>query len=405
MQWSPKQDQALCEVSTWLNDPLAPQVYHLFGYAGTGKTTLAKHLAGGVEGLTCFAAYTGKAASVLRRSGCTDASTIHSLLYDVRPQSRLRLMEIEVALKQPNLDEYSRQELTREKASENRRVKRPRFSVNPDSILRETKLLVLDECSMVNEWMARDIESFHCKILVLGDPAQLPPIKGSGHYTNVKPEILLDEIHRQALDSPIIRWSKLVREGQSLPVGVDGAVKRVPRKAITSDVMVAFDQILTGKNSTRRSINKAIRDKKGFSDSKYPVNGERLVILRNEKEYGVLNGVTCQTASDTKDDPEDAEAIYCNVEYEGQTIPNLPLCRSQFDAYADADRADDIDFNKRWLVPADYGYALTVHKSQGSQWSNVMVYDDGFAKREAQTRRKWLYTAVTRAQDSLTIAF
>jgi exodeoxyribonuclease-5 len=128
-------------------------------------------------------------------------------------------------------------------------------------------------------------------------------------------------------------------------------------------------------------------------------------MLRNDKDQGVLNGVTCETLSDSINDPEDEDAVYCNILYEGETKMNLPLCRSQFDAYLDSSKADNMDFNKRWLAPADYGYALTVHKSQGSQWEKVLVYDDGFAKREAQTRRKWLYTAITRAQHSLTISF
>lgn len=404
MEWSPKQDQALKEVSLWLDDPDAQQVFRLFGFAGTGKTTLARHLAGGVEGMTLFAAYTGKAASVLRRSGCPDASTIHSLLYDVSPQSRMRLIELEIELKNPTLDDYSKEELTREWKAERKKLARPRFSVNPDSILREAKLLVLDECSMVNQFIANDIESFGCKILVLGDPAQLPPVKGSGYYTNSKPDILLDEIHRQALDSPIIRWSKLVREGKSLPVGVDGAVKRIPRKAVTTDMMMEYDQVLTGKNETRRNINKAIRQKRGY-DSIYPMKGERLVILRNEKDLGVLNGVTCESTTDALNDVDDEAAVYCDVLYEGAVIQNMPICRSQFDAYLDETKAENMDFNKRWLVPADFGYALTVHKSQGSQWEKVLLFDDGFGKREAQMRRKWLYTAITRAQSALTITF
>ncbi len=403
MEWSPKQDQALKEVSRWLDDPYAPQVFRLFGFAGTGKTTLARHLAGGVEGLTLFAAYTGKAASVLRRSGCPDASTIHSLLYDVSPQSRMRLMELEIQIKQAT-DEYTKEELIKEYKAERKKLARPKFSVNLDSVLREAKLLVLDECSMVNQYIANDIESFGCKILVLGDPAQLPPVKGSGYYTNSRPNILLDEIHRQALDSPIIRWSKLVREGKALPVGVDGTVRRVPRKIVTTEVMMQYDQVLTGKNETRRNINKAIRARKGF-DSIYPMQGERLVILRNEKDVGVLNGVTCESVSDAVNNTDDEDAIYCNVLYEGAVIPNMPICRSQFDAYLDETKAENMDFNKRWLIPADYGYALTVHKSQGSQWGSVLLFDDGFGKREAGTRRKWLYTAITRAQNSLTISF
>ncbi len=83
-QFSPQQDAALVAVSRWLADAKsgrAPQVFRLFGFAGTGKTTLARHIAEGVDGEVKFAAFTGKAAMMLRAKGCNDASTIHSLIY------------------------------------------------------------------------------------------------------------------------------------------------------------------------------------------------------------------------------------------------------------------------------------------------------------------------------------
>src|ERR1700753_1460163 len=61
-----------------------PPVFRLFGFAGTGKTTLARHIADGVHGEVKFAAFTGKAALVMRNKGCDNASTIHSLIYRAR---------------------------------------------------------------------------------------------------------------------------------------------------------------------------------------------------------------------------------------------------------------------------------------------------------------------------------
>src|SRR5665213_2774895 len=83
MAWSPQQDAALTQVAAWLKRG-EPQVFRLFGYAGTGKTTLARHLAEDIEGEVIFAAYTGKAALVLRSKGCKGARTIHSLIYRPR---------------------------------------------------------------------------------------------------------------------------------------------------------------------------------------------------------------------------------------------------------------------------------------------------------------------------------
>src|SRR4249920_494974 len=86
--FSPHQDAALQAVADWLKAKpghgSTPQIFRLFGYAGTGKTTLAKHIAEAVDGKVLFAAFTGKAALVMRSKGCPSASTIHSLIYRAR---------------------------------------------------------------------------------------------------------------------------------------------------------------------------------------------------------------------------------------------------------------------------------------------------------------------------------
>src|SRR5499433_2539730 len=86
--FTPHQDAALRAAAAWLKarpgSPGTPQIFRLFGYAGTGKTTLARHLAEDVDGDVAFAAFTGKAALVMRRKGCAGASTIHSLIYRPR---------------------------------------------------------------------------------------------------------------------------------------------------------------------------------------------------------------------------------------------------------------------------------------------------------------------------------
>src|SRR5215212_10851945 len=158
MTWSPQQDSALKAVADWLRRG-EPQVFRLFGYAGTGKTTLAKHIAEGVEGEVAFGAFTGKAASVLRAKGCHDASTIHSMIYRTRES-----------------DEGG-----------------PLFAINRSGPASHADLIVIDECSMVDAELGRDLLSFGKSVLVLGDPAQLPPVKGGGFFTDAEPEIMLTE--------------------------------------------------------------------------------------------------------------------------------------------------------------------------------------------------------------------
>ena len=167
-QFSPHQDAALNAVANWLKaKPGAngtPQVFRLFGYAGTGKTTLARHLAEHVDGEVKFAAFTGKAASVMRGKGCTGASTIHSLIYRARESGE----EI------------------------------PSFDLWDDAPASKAELIIIDECSMVDAELGRDLLSFGVPVLVLGDPAQLPPIQGGGFFTEAEPDVMLTEVHRQA---------------------------------------------------------------------------------------------------------------------------------------------------------------------------------------------------------------
>src|SRR5262244_709667 len=187
--FTPHQDSALKAVAAWLKAKPGkkdtPQVFRLFGYAGTGKTTLARHIADGVDGEVKFAAFTGKAALVMRNKGCDGASTIHSLIYRARESG----------------------------------VEQPSFELWDDAPASKAKLIVVDECSMVDAEMGRDLLSFECPLLVLGDPAQLPPIQGGGFFTDTTPDAMLTEVHRQAQDDPIVRLSMDIRAGNTLPEG------------------------------------------------------------------------------------------------------------------------------------------------------------------------------------------
>jgi exodeoxyribonuclease-5 len=393
--WNPQQAAALDRVAKWYADPSAPQVFRLFGYAGTGKTTLAKHLAETVR-LPIFAAYTGKAASVLRSAGCPNAMTLHSLLYNVRDPDRTTLEEIEVALANTPPDHPIYPELKAEYELELDKVKRPWFYVNPDSALCSADVLICDEVSMVDKKMGADMESFGKKILVLGDPAQLPPIAGGGYFTSQKPDAILTEIHRQAAGNPILQYATMARKGEAIPHGNLGAARKIRREEI-SDAWYAREggQVLCGKNETRRSLNAKMRAELGFK-GRYPREGERLVCLMNDHRAGFLNGVTCLAASDAVGEERDGggNLFYLNVNYENQIIR---------DVLVDASSFHNREFEGRRGQRFDFGYALTVHKAQGSQWPVVTLYDDGFGKREQETRNRWLYTAITRAQETLTI--
>src|SRR6187402_2184664 len=250
--FTPHQDAALKAVGDWLKAKPGrngtPPVFRLFGFAGTGKTTLARHIADGVDGEVKFAAFTGKAALVMRNKGCDEASTIHSLIYRARESGE----------------------------------EQPSFELWDDAPASKAKLIVIDECSMVDAELGRDLMSFDCPLLVLGDPAQLPPIQGGGFFTNSEPDAMLTEVHRQAQDDPIVRMSMDVREGKRLEPGRYGETEIVLRNDFDPDRVREADQILVGRNNTRRAYNTRLRERLGREEG-LPVAGDKLVCLRNNR--------------------------------------------------------------------------------------------------------------------------
>ena len=82
----------------------------------------------------------------------------------------------------------------------------------------------------------------------------------------------------------------------------------------------------------------------------------------------------------------------------------LRIYKGHFEDHVAFDRQrHDRDWKeKRHLTEATFGWAITGHKSQGSQWENVIVWDDGLGRTEAD-RRRWLYTVITRAEQGLVI--
>lgn len=416
MDWAPQQDKALVEVSRWLTSPGDKQLYRLFGYAGTGKTTLAKHLASGVDGSVLFAAYTGKAASVLRANGAP-AQTIHSLIYTPKERSRERMRELksereqiemmihEDRMESGNDPDFQPQQKHRDRLiqidgeikAEEKNAQRPDWSLNLDSPLRDAKLLVVDECSMVDEDMAMDILSFKVPVLVLGDPAQLPPVKGTGYFTDAEPDIMLTDIHRQAKDNPIINLATKVRSGHRLDFGQYGEssviVKATPEQAL------AADQVLVGLNRTRVSSNKRMRQLKGFIASEYPLAGEKIVCLRNDRETGLLNGTLWMSTTDAAD-----VGGYLTMRVrpdDDQDIEAFPITAHPQHFFGDPEQIGY--WERRSAQEMTYGYALTTHKAQGSQWGNVLIIDESGAFRSSDTARRWLYTAITRAQSTVTL--
>jgi exodeoxyribonuclease-5 len=365
-EFTPHQDDALKAVADWLKTKPGtgntPQVFRLFGFAGTGKTTLATHIADDVDGEVKFAAFTGKAASVMRGKGCRGATTIHSLIYRARESGE------EV----------------------------PSFDLWDEAPASKAELIIIDECSMVDAELGRDLLSFGVPLLVLGDPAQLPPIQGGGFFTELEPDAMLTEVHRQARDNPIVRLSMDIRAGDYLEPGRYGESEVVAKGDLDPERVLNADQVLVGRNNTRRSYNQRMRERRGFKDT-MPESGDKLVCLRNNRKKGLFNGGlwSVKERGGRKTGimtlrllPDDETAT------RGVKVSVRPECFTG--------GIEQIDWQRRKPYDEfDYGYVLTVHKAQGSQWDDVVLFDESFAFQESRAR--WLYTGVTRAAKRLTV--
>lgn len=365
--FSPQQTAAIDAVGAWLAAG-ERQVFRLFGYAGTGKTTLAKHLASLQNKPVRFGAFTGKAAKVLRNKGCADASTIHGMIY------------------KSELDE-----------------KTGLYSYQKDhDAMSDVGLVIIDECSMVGEDVGKDLLSFGKPVLVLGDPAQLPPVNGAGFFTEHDPDFMLDEVHRQASESPILRLATDIRLGKMPQWSMSvGDLKVIPTEEVDREAVLAADAVLVGRNQTRANYNRRIRELRGYYGA-FPNEGETLICLKNDRAAHVMNGGLWSVHKRKRSlNSPDGEVL--RFELEDQDRPGHYQPVKVFEHFFQGpERIKELPWqSKRGTQEFDYGYAITVHKSQGSQWRDVMVFDESGVF--GPDRGRHLYTAVTRAAEKLTL--
>jgi exodeoxyribonuclease V len=361
--FTPHQDAALTAASDWFKATRGKaSIFRLFGYAGTGKTTLAKHIAEGVDGKVLFAAFTGKAACVMRSKGCYSASTIHSLIYKARESDE----------------------------------EMPSFDLWHDAPASKAKLIIIDECSMVDAELARDLMSFNVPLLVLGDPAQLPPIQGGGFFTDAKPDAMLTEVHRQAQDDPIVRLSMEIRAGNSLATGQYGETQVVRRSELDPKRVLGADQVLVGRNATRRAYNARLRERRGFAEA-LPMAGDKLVCLRNNRRKGLFNGGLWVVKAKPK---ARRQIIRMHLNPDEDFGSRMVKVSVRPECFTGA--IEQFEWPQRKPYDEfDFGYVLTVHKAQGSQWDDVVLFDESGAFPD--NRDRWLYTGVTRAAKRLTV--
>jgi len=404
-----EQSGAVDAVCSWFQDwePSMPH-FKLGGLAGTGKTFvvpfLTKSLGLSVSAESVvFCAYTGKAAMVLRKKGLP-ASTIHRLIYEPEETIDPKTGESTVVF------------------------------IRKESLPENLKLIIVDEASMVGREIHEDLSGFDKPILYIGDYGQLPPI---GTDFNLMDEPKLDAklqtIHRQAAGNPIIKLSMMIRDGYTKFPFDDwaGTIGRTTAYDVKDSSLRGANQILCGMNETRRNTNVYMRDL--FEYKGNPKKGERIIVLQNKHDEELVNGQQfVMTKESIRVDHRtirvfaaDADHYEDYIETEAKIKTNRDRLRKgktvdvktikdlmntfgrslQCSAFNLCEGAPE-PFKEEWRtrVQADYGYCISVHKAQGSEWDDVLLWDDGmwsWGRDKEDLRVRWLYTGVTRAAKRL----
>lgn len=389
IELSSDQNAALKTLKTWyLTQPADRKPFvTLGGYAGTGKTTLLAYLRHELEKAhknmsVAFCSFTGKATQVLRKKldlneakyKNDNISTIHSLIYKTIEDSAGRVLGWEL---------------------------RDKKDVEFD-------LIIVDEASMLDAKLWQDLLSFRVPIIAVGDHGQLPPIQGGFNLMD-NPELKLQQIHRQAEENPIIQVSIMARENGFIPPRNFG---KGVHKFLSDEAGDEIDElinsykpdtiILCGYNSTRVKINSAVRMALGF-ETVLPCAGDRVICLRNNHKKRIFNGMlgTIERIKlKTKDKYE------TTILLEGGTVDQSfegLISVEQFNSPKTLNNLNLTGVRIRDADLFDFGYALTVHKAQGSQARKVAVFEERFANMSDDMWRRWLYTAVTRAEEELVV--
>ena len=360
------------------------------GYAGSGKSTLVKFIVSALqvpEDEIVYACFTGKACNVLQQKGNKNVSTLHRLLYEHFPRA------------------------------DGTFFRRPVEDI-PYSIV------VVDEVSMASKELIDQLFKYDVYVLALGDPFQLPPINpADDNHLLDHPHVFLDEIHRQAQESEIIRISMDIRAQKPLEKFNGNDVKILTGEHLVDGMYTWADQILCAKNETRIAINNQMREMLGREGD--PKDGDKVICLRNE--WGtfdsngdpLVNGTIGYLQHNYSrllrypyfiNGGGSFEVITSDIITEtGSKFSDLSLDkRLILEGKAGLDTKTKWLLGKnpktQWMVPMEftYGYAITVHKAQGSSWDKVLIMEENFPFGKEEHAR-WLYTALTRAAQKCVI--
>lgn len=376
-----EQDIAVKGITNWYKKGIE-QKCKIIGYAGTGKTFLVNHIIGNLnlrKNEVAFAAFTGKATLLLKQANPDfSCSTIHRLAYKLDGETST-----------------------------------PSFILRDKEELKHLKLIIIDEASMLSKEMNEDIMSFGIPVLLIGDEGQLPSISKDKFNALSNPDFRLTEIHRQVAGNPIIHLSMLAREKKYIQPGAYGNQAYVLSQrdidpSQLDRLCLRAEQVLCGYNSTRRKVNKKIRDLKGFT-SPYPQSGDKLIALKNNWETSIrgislVNGMTGYVKNILKKEKTEEIKREClSIDFRPDFMQEDTYFEKLLILEDDFKNKQETLLNseeKNKYVKMDFGNCITVHKSQGSAYGKLLVINEVL---DRSMHEKWLYTAITRSSDKLVL--
>lgn len=364
------------------------------GFAGTGKSTLIRFIIDALglsEEEVAYVSFTGKAAEVLRQKGCKNACTAHKLLY------------------------YSTKTID------------GKFIFKPREVLDGYyKLIVVDEVSMLPIQLWEQLLSHKVYVIACGDPFQIPPIDpNSDNHVLDNPHIFLDEIMRQAADSEIIQLSMNIRNMDPIAYKNGKESMVVTKSAVQNGMYTWADQIIVGTNAKRAEINNLVRQLTGKTGGK-PQIGDKVISLENHWDLADLTGESALvngTIGYITEIEETKISYPINLKF---VIGPIPVYRISIKTDT-GEVFKDIIIDKKYIETGEktlspkqeyhiykhrnkfrfaapclfnYGYAITGHRAQGSQWEKVVVVEESFPRDRIEHAR-WLYTSVTRAENKI----
>lgn len=433
-------------------------VFTLTGLAGTGKTWLAGMLQSELGVNIAYGTPTNKAAGVLRRKldegAAKKVRTYHSLMFF--PNMKNKCMNSGRPVRETNCG-CAAQRSGEDQCDCPRKFTpcgmcgagKCKINYEIEFILRDSvgghrDVVLLDEASMISEQRVQEIRSLGVPVLLVGDHGQLPPVKERMNRWMMRPDVTLSENHRQADANGIVDAALRMRNSGDLAHGMYGdgstAVVSAKKDPAVLDILNP-DRMKPGPdsvvivplNSMRARINQRLHalmpcegadweramDRKFLGHDEVPYTGDRVISLQNH-----YSGVTAVRRTDAGDwNPVGMEFVWNGMTGTVRDVdPRMQRKKNTVDLVIELDDTPDPaggnvhvltttdarqfgapqklrpDQMARDAQLWDYAYAVTAHKSQGSEYSRVVVLDTNPSER-----KRWMYTAMTRAKDKLVV--